>query len=229
MRLGLRACAALGCLLTLSPALSRAAPDNRYLQEAKVFYDELEFDRCQKRLALAAGERSSSAELVEIEIYGGLCAYQLGDRKAATEHFRLALKLDASAKLPPLTSPKIAQLFDSLRKQVAESPSVQASPPPPVSTVVAPPPPAISKPAERSWIRPVPLTLSGVSLLAAGAAAYFGLEAKRLEGRANDAAYDDDFRSLGDRGERSALYANVALGVAVSAAAGAVLTYVLGD
>ncbi|MGQ0504611.1 MAG: hypothetical protein ACT4TC_04770 [Myxococcaceae bacterium] len=121
---------------------------NPYLGQAKVFYQGLEFEKCLQRLSPAHKWNNTAEEAVEVEIYAGLCAYNLADERKASERFTAALKLDSKAALPAMTSPKITAFFRSvaikLEKKRAPPPKPLPPLPPepePVTTKTAPPPP----------------------------------------------------------------------------------------
>lgn len=215
--------AALGLVMLVASASPEAPRDNPFLAEAKALYEEFEFERCLKRLEQAAQWKSTPEELVEIELYGGLCAYSQGLERDAQDHFRVALRLDPEVQLPPYTSPKIVELF---RKVAAELP-----PPSPPALTEEPHPAAQGltdegpAPAPRSWL--LPGVLGGASLAAAGAGAVFGLQARALEAQARTARFSSDSALLGDRSRASAQTANLLFGVAGAAAVGAVVSYFL--
>ncbi len=105
-------------LLAATSALAQPQDDpNPYLAQAKAFYKSLEFEKCSQRLEMAPQWKNSRAEMLEIEIYAGLCHYALGHVKDAEEHFQLAVHIDPEAELPPYTSPKIVELFSVVKKR----------------------------------------------------------------------------------------------------------------
>ncbi|MBX7102030.1 MAG: hypothetical protein K1X89_30225, partial [Myxococcaceae bacterium] len=137
-------------LAQLAASLFLAAP-NPHLRAAKIFYDEFQFSRCVQQLAQAGAAPATEVELVEIEVYGGLCRYSLGDFKGADEHFRLALKLDPRAALPPMTSPKLSERFEAERARLgpvpaAPEPAAQVAPAPADAPVQAELTPAAAPP-----------------------------------------------------------------------------------
>ena len=46
----------------------------------------------------------------------------LGNEKGALSSWELALRLDPKARLPPMQSPKVKELFEKLREQVPQTP-----------------------------------------------------------------------------------------------------------
>jgi hypothetical protein len=227
-----------------------AATPNR---DAKIFYDELEYEKCVQRLGQASKWDSTTRELAETELYLGLCTLHLGDVRASEDHFHLALRLDASVRPPSLVSPKVVDVFDRVKKRLevsgrgepTPSGSAPASDPNAVTTTRPPalktipaiepaPRPTASASIPRSASPPTPTWRWGVVGLGAGAVAsgsvgiYFGVQARRAESAANTAAYDSDRAKLAAAARGDALVANVSYGVAGAALVGAVVVWFLG-
>lgn len=99
---------------------------NPFLAQAKENYRNLEFERCLQRLQQAPQWRSSPQELLDIELYAGMCSYNLNQLPVAEEHFRLALRIQPTAELPAYTSPKLVDFFKRIKKTM---PKVQEKPP----------------------------------------------------------------------------------------------------
>lgn len=118
-----------------------AAKPNPYLAQAKVFFQGGDYKQCVKRIEQARKWESSPEEQVDVAIYGGVCNFQLRKTKQAEEDFARALKLDPTAKLPPLTSPKAAAVFESLRPKEPIAAASQPPPPPPLQSPPSQPPP----------------------------------------------------------------------------------------
>ena len=117
-------------VLSAEPPLPSGVPapvkgSNPYLSQAKELYANLDFEKCLKRLAQAPQWKSDSAELLEIELVAGMCHYNLNQRVDAEERFRLALRMNGNAELPPYTSPKLVDFFFSVKKKLR-------APPPPM-------------------------------------------------------------------------------------------------
>ncbi|WP_224247841.1 hypothetical protein [Hyalangium gracile] len=233
------------------PAFAAQKP-NPFLTQAKVHYQGLEFEKCLKRLEQAGRWKNNTrAEQVEIELYSGLCAFSLGNEEDARKSFSMALELDPKVELPPYSSPRLLTFFDALAQRVPgrTAPEEVATPEPP-KPAPAPAPAAPEAPRKVELQPPAPapqpvltqtapapeprkkllfpLLLSGTSVAAAGGAVYFGTQARSEEKRANDrdTFYEDALASQ-DQARRDARVANVAIGVAATAAVGAVLAYVL--
>ncbi|MBX5483795.1 MAG: hypothetical protein IRZ16_18385 [Myxococcaceae bacterium] len=207
---------------------------NPYLGQAKDLYQELEFEQCLARLDQAARwPHSTPKELTEIEIYAGLCHFNLENVDQAETRFRAALKLNPAVTLPPYTSPRINALLYKLKGELAAT-----APPPsdsPTQPELAPPPPSNPPPAlndltakgPRGRSLTVPLALGGVAVVAAGAATFLGLQARSLEQQAHAAHFESDAIALGQTAQQRATFANVGFAVAGAAITGAVLSYLL--
>ena len=229
------------CLLSAGTAAAQTGPDP-YLQQARVYYQGMEFEKCIARLEQAARWKNTPQELVEIELYNGLCKYNLGKSRDAEDHFQVALQLDREAKLPPYTSPKIEALYKKVKDRLpkpppekaevakAEEPKAQDAP---VKTDLLPRPE--EKPSsqvdfteaapKKSYA--VPLALGGAAVVAAGVGGYLGMRAKQLETSANAAHFESDAIAQGNQAKQNALFANVGFGVAGAAATAALLTWAL--
>src|SRR5688572_12216337 len=118
------------CLLLVC-AVARADEPNPFLQQAKAFYEQVKYEKCAQRLEQAVQWKSTPAELLEIELYAGLCTFNLSSLEDASEHFELALKLDPHASLPPYSPPKAVALFKSIAARMAKAREASAEPAPP--------------------------------------------------------------------------------------------------
>jgi hypothetical protein len=211
-------------------AASRAVfADDPRLAVARHDYEALEYEKCVAALASPIPPRATASDRTDAEVLSGVCKFELGDRSAASEHFRRALRIDPHAMLPPYASPKIVAAFASAEADVrAETPA--PSPPPDSATpALAPahapaPPPAESPPVSRSRAIPVvALALGGaaVALGAVGAFAY--LRGQGLASDANQAHFESDAYALGDRAKSSMVIADIGVIGAVAFAAAALI------
>ncbi|MFZ5441516.1 MAG: hypothetical protein ACOZQL_16030 [Myxococcota bacterium] len=179
---------------------------NPFLAEGLAHEKDLDFEKCVQRLQQASTQwKSTPAELREIELHLGLCTFNLGDRRAAAEHFRTALRIDESVDLPPYTSPRAVELFLEVKRALR-------APPPPLPDEDLPPeddapkraqleprprpepfsfPPALER-------RALPLSLAAVTLATAIAGLAFGVHARALAADANAARFEADFFRLGE-------------------------------
>jgi hypothetical protein len=91
---------------------------NPFLVQARDLYSKLEFEKCLKRVSQAQQWRSSPKELLEIELYAGLCHFNLGQKPDAEERFKTALRIDPAAELPPYTTPRAVEIFNKLKRSM---------------------------------------------------------------------------------------------------------------
>ena len=226
----------------LCAATAGAAVTNPYLREGQQLYDEFEFHRCVDRLLQAQRLETAPAELAQIEMYLGLCRYNLGQVVPATQHLRLALRLAPDLALPPMTSPKLVQLLASVRSELERQALEKKAPAEPLEPKAstpatlplpapAPPPPellVLEPRAPARTARPLPWFLAGAGVASAGAATLFGLQARRLEAAANHAEYDLDNFRLAGAARANATAANVGLLLTGVLVTGAGLSYFAG-
>lgn len=228
-----------------------AAKPNPYLAQAKVFFQGGDYKQCLKRIEQAQKWDSSVEEQVDVAIYSGLCNFQLRKTREAETDFKLALQLDAHAKLPPLTSPKAAALFEAQRPKepqreekaaaVVEEPPPATAPPPPSSEpsrVL----PARSEPqdpapdvSEAVAVEPSPrrvpvggIVTSGLALGALTTGLFFGLNTVSLDGRSKQAEFQSDAVMLRRDAGGSALIANIAWVAAGALLVTAVVLFIVG-
>ncbi len=198
---------------------------NPFLAEGLEHERNLDFEKCTRRLLQAATQwKSTPAELREIELHAGLCAFNLGQRGTAAEHFRTALRIDEGAALPPYTSPKAVELFLEVKK------ALRAPPPPmpesdlpddaPVRPKLEPRASAPSPVGPLLARRAAPLTLGAVSLAAAITGLVLGLQAQRLATDANAAYFEADFHRLADDARGRAVASTVMWVLSALAAGG---------
>lgn len=194
---------------------------NDYLDQGRIFYEEFEYGQCLVALGHALRESSTPEESVSIQIYSGLCHYHLGELEKAESAFRVALRLDPEARLPPLTSPKLLGFFEGIARTLPAD--VEKVEQPPATRALQQP---VLPPQPRQNLL-LPATLAGGAAVGGLVGGAFGLQAKRFESEANAAEYEWDSVQLERRAEQSALIANVAFGVAVTAGLAALTTYLL--
>lgn len=211
---------------------------NPFLAQAKVFFQGGEYEQCVRRLNQATSLKNPLSEVVEIELYAGLCKAYLGNEEGAAMHFEAALQLAPQTKLPPFTSPKVVARFEEIAKKVrppappvqaAEASTESVTDAPKVTVLTPSAAPAYAPKAELAKGKnlTVPLVLGGVGVAAAGAFTYFGLSSRSLSDQARTATFESEARAHHQQAEQAALIANVGLGVAVAAVSGAVGTYLL--
>lgn len=231
------ACALLGS----AAQVGAAAPTNASLEEAKAHHRAFRFEACLGSLDTAAGDAPVSAVLAEIEIWRGLCALGLSRRSAAVDHFQTAVRIDPDASLPPFTSPKIRNLFQSATEGLRTQPSTPSSaragsldlaPPSATGTAASPGPDAVppssvaaTAATPRGGLSPVTLAFGGGAAVGVGAYVFFGLRALQAEREANGAHFQSVNLQEGEHARSNARWANVSLAGAGACATGAVISY----
>lgn len=224
---------------------AQAAQPNPYLDQAKGLYQQVQYERCVDRLKQAVRWRSSLAEQVEIELYAGLCEFNLGRTTLAEERFEMAVKLDRAAKLPPYSPPKAVALFEKVAERTAPvrptpapEPEVvrpEPKPPPdaPLTAELAPRPrtPEVLPEVTETKGVPgwVPLSLGGGALVLAGVGLGLNVMAQSQATEANAEPFEQLAYEKGDRARATATGSYVVLGVAGALAVSAVTTWLLGD
>lgn len=182
-----------------------AATPNPFLEEALELERTLDFEGCVTRLRQASTQwKSAPDELRDIELHAGLCTFNLGDTKQAESHFRMALRLDEHARLPPYTSPRALELFDAVKRAMPARPFVDEDlkGDAPLKEPVAAGP-ALTPEAPRGQLgallsRRVPsLVLGGVTLASLITGIVLAVTAQNLAAQANAAHFESDFHRLG--------------------------------
>ncbi len=191
-----------------------------HLAAAKKHHEALEFERCLDQIARADRADASETEHVELELYEGLCALELGQTERADVHFRAALRLDPHATLPPYTSPKIVERFQDLAAKVASPPPAPAPAP-----AAAPSSPPRREPFPSAAPPTLTFVLGAGAVVAAGTGTWLGLRASSLEDQASSAHFESDAYALGDDARAHATGANIAFGAAVVTAAAALVCW----
>ena len=226
------------------------------LNAAAQFYEELDYEQALKAIHQAKALASSADERAEAAVYEGIVLADMGKRPMSIKAFHEALSLRPASRLPVKVSPKVERDFEDVRAEVQSETLAMLAPEPspshggdrplrptgestsvsPLSTdSLAPNDTAHfddesmrnDSPGRR--IRPLPVALLGTGVLAGGLGTFFGLRSQGNIQNARDAAqFDDQLHHL-DSARGQALGANILFGIATAAAAGAVVTYFLGD
>ncbi|WP_233583180.1 tetratricopeptide repeat protein [Corallococcus sp. CA053C] len=219
------------------------------LAETARLYDDLEYEQAlaavtrAKRLAREDGERASAA------IFEGIVLADLGRREEALASFRAGLMRAPEAPLPVKVSPKVESDFESVRKEVQRDrpalarpvpqdapvqPTVEVppsvTPPTVVATAPEPAPGVDLKAGVRESSRKVPTlswVLLGTGVAAGGVGTVFGLQSRGNVNSAREAELTSDVNGHLEDARGQARVANVLIGTAVAAAAGAVTAYFL--
>ncbi|WIG96227.1 tetratricopeptide repeat protein [Myxococcus sp. SDU36] len=234
-------------------ASSRDSSFRTRLKAAAQLYEELEYEQALKTLTQAKALATTDDERADAAMYEAIVLADLGKRSQSLRAFHEALSLQPDSQLPVRVSPKVARDFEDVRQKlqgerVASAPVEQRNPSQdrPVlaseenaSAVAAPAPTAsLSASAEPDLmtheprdlrIRPLPVALLGAGVLAGGLGSYFGLRSRSDIQSARDTFEVDEQMGHLDAARGKALGANILFGVAATAAAGAVITYFLGD
>ena len=210
-------------------ALALVLGGNPFLDQAREDYASLYFEKCVQRLDQAAEWKgSTTAEQRDIELYAGLCHLNLSHRRDAAEHFKLALRIDEGADLPPYSSPKAVELFLRVKRALREPPKPLPDDDSPFDTELTPKPKVDPLPPgpPPPWKRNAgPIALGVIAMAAIAAGVGLGLHAKALESQANAARFESDFVSYGNAARDSAVAANVSYGVAFVAGATGLAIY----
>jgi hypothetical protein len=211
-------------LLLLAPVADDAP--NPYLVQARELYEQLDFEKCLMRVKQAQGwKTTSTVDLRDVELYGGLCALNLGNRDEAVERFKLALRIDPNANLPELVSPKAVKLFTWVKRNLRGP-----VPPMPDEDLPEYTPLKADRPLEvtAAWrfpVKPLPLVLAGVGLLGLVTGIALGAAAKGAEGQAQTLTFESDYLDARSRALGLSVGANVAYGLAAAAAVAALIFF----
>lgn len=223
--------------LLVSIALAGPLPDaetpNPFLAQAKELYEALDFEKCMQRIKQASGWKGSSVkDLRDVELYGALCALNLGQRAEAAERFKLALRIDEDVELPEFASPKAVKLFIYVKRKIRQ-PTV--APMPDEDLPADAPTPAkleAKNAAEREeegkavqvtspsvLSKHVGALVLGVGAVAVGSLAIgLGVNARSLENQAKAQrammAFESEYLATRGQAQTNAIAANVAFGVA---------------
>lgn len=223
-----------------------AVRGNPYLVQAKALYETLEFERCVAMLGKASHWNSTPAEVVEGELYRGLCEVNLNHVETAQRAFARALEVDPAARLPPGTSPKVRALF----AEVARGEARNTPPPPPPAQSDRP----VIPPAGKADLRPevpatppvqiqvepesgrsanhhvpvAPIVLGGLAVGAVVAGVIFGFQSQANVSSAGIARYDAEMVAFNRQATQNALVANLCFGGAVASGLSAGLLLLLG-
>lgn len=213
------------CLFVAGASWADEAP-NPYLQQAIELYQIVKYELCVQRLEQAGQWKNQPAELVQIEIYAGLCQFNLNHVIEARAHFEMALRLNRSASLPPYSPPRAVSLFAQL---VAELPPAPDAPtqlslvpePKPEQPVLIPTQP------QRETSVVVPFSLGAASLASAAGGTALLVHALELARKANEEPFESRAIALGNDARVTANWSYVLFGLAGAAATGAVVSSII--
>lgn len=123
-------------------AVSQEMPEDsleRMLEAAKIYYNNGEYENAIRELekAMQYLKQLNQTDQVEAYKYLAFSYVAFGNKEKAKEHFKLALALDPDLELDPATvSPKIIQVFEEAKSEMAVVPPVK---PPDVKPIKPPP------------------------------------------------------------------------------------------
>jgi hypothetical protein len=228
-------------LVALITATAAAAEPNPYLNQAKSFQEQLDFEKCLRRLEQASRfNGNTKGQLAEIELYSGLCEAGLGHETEASEHFELGLQLNPYLELPPQQGPKITSLFKKAKDKLPppskeELKEPPAAPPPQHSEAVVPAGPPPAPPPATTTIEPaktthlgVPLGILAVGAVMLGSGVALGVVSKNMADAAHmqpKTMFEMDVLAQLQQAQTLALVSNVLFAVAGAALIGAVAAY----
>ncbi len=224
----------LASVLLVLAAPAFAEPQNPYLNQAKEFQQQLDFEKCLHRLEQASRwANNTKLQLAQIELYSGLCEAGLGHETEAFEHFELGFVLDRDLELPPQQGPKITALFRKAKDKAPppEEPAVPLKTPPPEpppSLVPVEPPPTppavVIEPAKPLHIG-APLGIFIAGAVVAGGGGLFGGLALASKNKGLAEKYESDQVADLNVAKAEALVANILFSVAGAALVAALITY----
>ncbi|RKH15830.1 tetratricopeptide repeat protein [Corallococcus praedator] len=227
-------------LMLVSPAWSQpaasAGPEfQARMSAASHAYEELDYEHALEQLDAAKTVARDSRERGQTAIFRGLVLADLGRRQEALASFKNGLSLLPDASLPVKVSPKVSRDFEEVKRTVQEE--LTRSPRPPSDAPNAMPdaqvalvPPRAQAEVRHTRSMPVlPLALLGGGVVLGGVGGYFGLQSRSNVNAARDDAFYSDRTAHLDSARGQALAANVLLGAAITAAAGAAVVWLLTD
>ncbi|ATB27013.1 hypothetical protein [Melittangium boletus] len=244
--------------MCLSPLPVRAADDfDHSLAQAIRLYESLEYEAALSQLAHTRTLAQDARQDVQVSLHEGIILANLGRWERARSAFRAALLKEPEATLPLMVPPKVEKELESVRTRVRrELASARAREPKPevITSLPAPAPvassdrpeqaaaplltPAAPAPAPelapqvevRSARAPVlPWVLLGTGVVAGGMGGYFGWTSRGQIASAREASRQSDAAVRLDEARGSARVANILLGSAGLAAAGALVSWLLHD
>ena len=244
--------------MCLSPRPARAADDfDHSLAQALRLYESLEYEAALAELAHARTLAQGSRQDVQVSLHEGIILANLGRWERARDAFRAALLKEPEATLPLMVPPKVKKELEGVRSRVRKElasarvrepkPEVPASLPAPapvapsdrpeqaaapsLTPVVPPPAPELTPQVEvRAARGPVlPWVLLGTGVVAGGMGGYFGWTSRGQISSAREASRQSDAAVRLDEARGSARVANILMGGAGLAAAGALVSWLLHD
>lgn len=216
-----------------------SAPLPGGLEAAKKHHEAFEFDKCIKALERAPAKKLSQLERAEVELYFGLCRFNLGQDQRAEGHFELALRLQPDLELPPMTSPKIEAMWARLARELrsatkapdkpTEQPAVKPAEPDrltpeqPLSVTSAPPPPPLE--TSRSFVLPIVFAAAAAAACVPGI--ILGVQANAAVGEARARTFQAQIIEANQRAAGLAVGSTISWALAGALAVGAVVSFLV--
>ncbi|NPC49006.1 hypothetical protein D7X99_10990 [Corallococcus sp. AB032C] len=228
-------------LMLVSPAWGQFAvspgPDfQARMSSASRAYEDLDYEHSLEQLDAAKAVARDGGERGRVAILRGIVLADLGRRQESLAAFKEGLSLLPDASLPVKVSPKVSRDFEEVRRNVQRELARNPRPPPdaPVALAdvqpeTAPSSGLVPAPAREEVRRtPVlPLALLGGGVVLGGIGSYVGLQSRSSVNAAREDDFYSDRTAHLDSARGQALAANILLGAAVTAAAGAAITWLL--
>lgn len=224
-------------LMLVSPAWSQPpGPDfQARMSAASQSYEELDYEHALEQLDAAKAVARDDGERSRVAVLQGIVLADLGRRPESLSAFKQGLSLVPDAQLPVKVSPKVSRDFEDVRKNVQRELARGHRTPPdaPVAMTEARPAPApdfVPTPP-REEVRsarsvPVlPLALLGGGVVLGGLGSVVGLQSRSNVNAAREDDFYSDRAAHLDSARGQALVANILMGTAVAAAAGAAVTW----
>lgn len=219
--------------IALTGPLPDAETPNPFLAQAKELYEALDFEKCMQRIKQASAWKGSSVrDLRDVELYGALCALNLGQRAEAAERFKLALRIDEDVELPEFASPKAMKLFIYVKRKIRQ-PTVAPMPDEDLPADAPTPAKLEAKQAAEKDVEDKPVLVTSPSVLSkhvaplvlgvgavavGGVAIGLGVNARSLESQAKAQrammGFESEYLATRGQAQANATAANVAFGVA---------------
>lgn len=139
-------------------AWADAKHPNPFLSQAKAFAQQGEGDKCLKRLLQAEQKwrYNDKKDKAEIELFGGICGYLVGETQAAEVSFKNAVKIDPKVALPSDLGPGIENIWVRATGKTAPPPTGAPPPPEKKDPNAGKPAVAAAKPVEKPAEAPPP-------------------------------------------------------------------------
>jgi hypothetical protein len=210
-----------------------AAVEPRALRHGRELFDQLRFDEAATALRGVLRTHPAPAIAAKARLFLGLIDLNLADEVRGREELRRALELDPACALPAGLSPKIQEIFESIRKEVAPPPAAATQAPPTVMVPGPIPPPsseAATTPALPSAEAQAEATPShwpayavgGGAVALLGVGIVLGVMSNNTLSQGTAAGDAGTAYSLQQSANSQALWADICFGASALAAAGGV-------